>query len=359
MGQVSLGFQPEHVLAFRVSAGWGEKNDMGQVEQRFARTLDAVRGIPGAQAAALSIDMPGAGAPAPVQIRIAGRDADPEGEKLFADSDTVAPDYFQVLGIPILSGHICRVTFDRKSQRVVLVSNSFAQRYFPGRSPLGEHILVESDTIPIEIIGVVADVRKRGYARDPEPAIYACGLPGYYPDPQFLVRAGGDPMRLAEAVRHKIHEIEPRRAVFQINRLSDAISSSLTPRRFQVLLLVSFAVTALLLAVIGLYGVTSFLVSQRTREIGLRVALGAQPAQIFLQVFRQAAGMTAIGLAAGLVASRVLSRSVASLLFGVTAMDPLTFVLVPLALVLIAALATWAPARRATRIDPMEALRQE
>jgi len=218
---------------------------------------------------------------------------------------------------------------------------------------------VESSTNPFEIIGVVGDIRGRGYAKDPEPTLYACGLPGYYPDPQYLVRASGDPMRLAEAVRQKVHEIEPNRAVFQVGRLSDALSSSLTPRRFQALLLVSFAVTALTLAAIGLYGVTSFLVSQRTREIGLRVALGAQPAQIFLQVFRQAAGMTAIGVVAGLLASKALSRSIASLLFGVTAMDPLTFVLVPVALVLIAALATWAPARRATLIDPMEALRQE
>ncbi len=358
LGQVSLGFDPDHVLAFRVSATWREKEDMGRVAQRFHRTLDAVRGIPGAQAAALSIDMPGAGDPSPVEIHISGRDTDSQGEKLLADSDTVAPDYFQVLGIPMLAGHTCRLSFDPKSPPSVLVSNSFAQRYFSDRSPLGEHILVESGT-PFEIIGVVGDVRKHGFAKDPVPTIYACRLPGFYPDPQYLLRATGDPLRLAEAVRQKIHEIEPNRAVFQVTRLSDAISTSLTPRRFQVLLLVSFAATALLLAAIGLYGVTSFLVSQRTREIGLRVALGARPTQIFLQVFRQAAGMTALGVAAGLLASTALSQSIASLLFGVAAMDPLTFVVVPIALALIAALATWAPARRATRVDPMEALRQE
>lgn len=211
----------------------------------------------------------------------------------------------------------------------------------------------------MEIVGVVSDVRKHGYSKDPQPVIYWCGLPGYYPGPTFLASATGDPMRLAESVRQKIRAIEPNRAVFGVTRLSDYLESSLTPRRFQVLLLTSFAVTALLLAAIGLYGVTSFLVSQRTREIGLRVALGAQPVQIFAQVFRQGAWMTGLGILAGLLAAAALSKWIASLLFGVPPVDPVTFAAVPALLAAIAALAIWSPAHRATRVDPIEALRQE
>ncbi len=147
--------------------------------------------------------------------------------------------------------------------------------------------------------------------------------------------------------------------MFGITRLSDYLDSSLAPRRFQMLLLTAFAVTALLLAVIGLYGVTSFLVSQRTREIGLRVALGAQPAQIFAQVFRQGAWMTGLGIVAGLAAAAALSKGIASLLFGVAPLDPITFAAVPAILAAISAAAIWSPAHRATRVDPVEALRQE
>jgi putative ABC transport system permease protein len=184
-------------------------------------------------------------------------------------------------------------------------------------------------------------------------------MPGFFPDPQYLLKTSSDPMRVAEAVRAEVRNLEPNRAVYDVKRLTDSLSSSLSERRFQTVLLSLFGGTALLLAVIGLYGVTGFFVSQRTREIGLRVALGARPAQILGQVFRMAAIMTGAGVAVGLFAAALLSRSIASLLFGISAIDPVTFAAVPLLLAVVAATAAWAPARRAMRVDPMEALRQE
>jgi ABC-type antimicrobial peptide transport system permease subunit len=181
----------------------------------------------------------------------------------------------------------------------------------------------------------------------------------FNPGPDFLVRTNGDPLRVSEAVRQRIHAMDPNRAVYEVQRLSDYVSSTLTERRFQMVLLSSFAAMALLLAAVGLYGVTSFLVSLRTREIGLRAALGASPARIFAQILREGALTTAMGVALGLAGAFVLTRFIANFLFGVAPTDPVTFVAVPLLLACVSAAALWMPARRATSIDPMEALRQE
>lgn len=362
LGQVSLGFDPDRVLTFHVSAGWGETNDIPRVAQRMYRTLEAMRGIPGVAETAITIGLPGGAEDYQQQFSILGKDTESEGEKVFADYESVTPDYFRLLGIPLLSGETCRLSFDSKAQQQpVLVSRSFAEKYFPNQNPIGLYMNLARRfySTPFQIVGVVSDVHKHGYAQDPKPVVYWCGLPGYYPDPAYMLKSSGDPLLLAEAVREKIRSIEPNRAVYNVKRLSDYVASTLTDRQFQMMLLSSFAATALLLAAIGLYGVTSFLVSQRTREIGLRVALGAQPAQIFAQIFRQGAWMTGLGIAAGLAAAAVLSKSIATFLFGVAPIDPITFAAVPLLLASVAALALWSPARRATRVDPMDALRQE
>ncbi len=272
------------MLAFRISASYGETNNMPRVRQRLSGTLDELRSIPGVTSAALTLGVPGGGQTYTSQFHIAGQDTESEGKKVFADEENVTPDFFGLLGIPILSGDTCRMNSDPKAQVEAMVSRSFADQYFPGQSPLGHY--VEESPTRFQITGVVADIRKHGYAHDPQPIVYWCGLP-YNPGPEFLLRTDGDPLRLSEAVRQRIRQIEPNRAVYDVKRLSDYVSSTLTERRFQMILLSSFAVTALLLATIGLYGVTSFLVSLRTREIGLRAALGATPSRIFAQVFRR------------------------------------------------------------------------
>ncbi len=358
LGRVSLGFDPEHVLAIRISAAWGEQNNMPQIRQRMNRTLEELRAIPGVTSAALTIGLPGDAEEYTAQFHITGQDTESEGKKVFADEDNVTPDFFSLFGIPVLAGQTCGISLDPKAQTSAMVSRSFADRYFPGQSPIGHYMREGDYPNQLLIAGVVGDIRKHGYARDPLPTVYWCGLPSN-PFPEFLLRSNGDPLRLSEAVRQRIHAIEPNRAVYDVKRVSDYISSKLTGRRFQVILLSSFAATALLLAAIGLYGVTSFLVSLRTREIGLRAALGATPSRIFAQILREGAIMTAAGVAIGLAAALALTHFAASLLFGVTPTDPITFVAVPLLLACVSAVALWSPARRATNIDPMEALRQD
>jgi putative ABC transport system permease protein len=359
LGQVSLGFDPEHVLAFRISASWGETNDMAKVRQRLNRTLEELSALPGVNSAALAIGLPGVDNQGYTsQFHIAGQDTESEGRKAFAEEDNVAPSYFSLLGIPILSGDTCRATLDPLAQSPVLISSTFADRYFPGQNPVGHYMREAAYPGQLLIVGVVGDIRKHGYARDPQPTVYWCGGVGN-PNPEFLVRSSGDPLLLSEAVRRSMRALEPNRAVYDVKRLSDSVSSTLTERRFQITLLSSFAAMALLLAAVGLYGVTSSLVSLRTREIGLRAALGATPARIFAQILREGALMTAAGVVIGLAAALVLSRSIGSLLFGVAPTDPITFVAVPLLLACVSTVALWLPAHRATNIDPMEALRQE
>ena len=354
--RVSLGFDPEHVLAFHISGSYGESQP--HLAQRLNRTLEALQSMPGVTSAAFTMTLPGNPQPYINQFHIAGQDTETEGKRVFADEDGATPDYFRLLGVPLLSGTNCQINLDPNAQRTALVSRSFAERYFPGQNPIG-HFIREADfPSQFQIIGVAGDIHKHGYARDPEATFYWCGLPSS-PFPEVLLRTTGDPLALAEAVRKRIHEIDPSRAVYDVQRLSDYVSSTLTERRFQIALLGAFAAMALLLAAVGLYGVASFLVSLRTREFGLRAALGASPARIFGQIMREGAVMTAAGAVFGVGVALALTRYIASFLFGIPRTDAITFAAVPLLLACVSALALWLPARRATHVDPMQALRQE
>lgn len=239
----------------------------------------------------------------------------------------------------------------------MLVNRAFAEQYFAGVNPIGHHLKLGYG-LP-EILGVVADVREHGYAKPPRPVMYSCGLPGFVPDPVYLVRTAGSPASMVEAVRKTMQSLEPTRAVYDARPLAESLALTLDAKRFQRMLLVMFGVTALLLATVGLYGVMSFYVSQRSREMGLRAALGARPEQILGHVFRLGAWMVGAGVARGLGAAAVMTRWLGSLLFGVQPVDPATFAMAAALLSGVAAVAVWIPARRATRVDPMTALRQE
>jgi putative ABC transport system permease protein len=358
LGQMPLGFDPEHVLAFRISGGYGETNNLPRLAQRLNRTLETMQSIPGIRAASLSFGLPGGGQPLARQYHIAGQDTETEGRKVFADGDSVTPDFFNVLQVPILSGATCPLNLDTQAPLTAVINRSFADRYFPGQSPIGHFVQEDGFPAPLRIVGVAGDFRNHGYAHDPQPSVYWCLVPTS-PFPEVLLKSSADPLLLSEVVRRRIRQIDPNRAVYDVRRLSDYVSSTLTERQFQMILLSSFAAMALLLAAVGLYGVTSFLVSLRTREIGLRAALGATPSRIFGQILREGALMTASGVVLGLAASLALTRYIASFLFGVAPTDAVTFVAVPLLLACVSAAVLWLPARRATNIDPMEALRQD
>jgi predicted permease len=351
--QTSPGFDPENVLTFRVSASWSERAEA--VATRQLRTMQRVMALPGVTAVSLN-SFPPAGVDYPTnEFSIAGRDT---GERTFTVFRQVSADYFKTLRIPILRGDTCRDEVNLQAPRKAVVTRTFADRFFPNDNPIG-HEIVLGATSRREIVGVVGDVRERGLLRDPEPVAYLCGLLSFWPDPFYLVRTDSKYTLSVSTLRAALREIEPQRSVYSIAPLTERMSETISEPRINMILLTLFAATALLLAAIGLYGMLAQFVSQRRREIGLRIALGAQPADVLAQVVRHGISVIGIGLIVGAVSAFLLARFMSTLVFGISPRDPLTFALVPIVLSLIATFATIIPARRAVRVDPMRALRDD
>jgi putative ABC transport system permease protein len=355
MQQVSLGFNPDHVLTFRMSASWAERPDA--VVSRHARTIARLREIPGVEAAAVSQLLPAGLDIPPGEFRVVGRDAT---EKTYAHGRSVSAGYFKTVGIPMLRGATCDDRPVPMSAKAV-VTNSFAERFFPGSDPIGHQLTTPGfpDGYVVTIVGVAGDVRESGVRREPEPVVYWCGYAGHWPDPHFLVRT--NPARLigVSEIRAALAEIEPKRAVYAVRPLTDTLSVAVSQQRASTILLSLFAAMALALSAVGLYGVMSQLVTARRREFGVRLALGARPAQVMSAVARQASSIAGAGIAAGLAAAFGLARVMTAMMFNVAPRDPITFAIVPLVLAAVAAAAALAPVRRASRVDPMQALRDD
>jgi putative ABC transport system permease protein len=354
--QVSPGLEVDHVLTFRMSANWSERLDA--VVQRQARTINRLNAIPGVESSAFSQQLPLGIVIPPGEFHIVGRDP---AERTFATGRSVSSGYFRTLRIPILQGETCSGDPAAPLFAGALVTRAFADRFFPGESPIG-HAFTSQGMPPdrqTRIIGVVADVRENGLLKDPEPLIYYCSFNPYWPDPFFIVRTAGAHPATVNDMRSAMRDIEPGRAVYSVRPLADVLVESTSQQRINTLLLAAFAVTALTLASMGLYGVLSQLVAGRQREIGVRMALGARPIQIVTSVIAQAATATGLGIAAGLAGAFALAGFMATLLFGITIHDPLTFAVVPIVLALVATATSLVPARRAARLDPVHALRAE
>jgi len=245
---------------------------------------------------------------------------------------------------------------------VMVVSDAFVKRYFPNEDPIGRRIVFDGDDdqIPIEIVGVVADVRRNGLDAEVQPELYLSHL--QYPERRMNVVISTDvpdAAQLTAAARAEIKAFDPDQIIWRTQTLEQLVGTSVAPRRFNMMLLGIFAGVALVLAAVGLYGVMSYSVSWRTHEIGVRMALGAKRADVLHLVVRQGMTMTLIGLAIGLAGAIALSRLMTSMLFGVSTTDPLTFTGVSVVLLAVALLACLIPARRATRVDPIVALRNE
>jgi putative ABC transport system permease protein len=241
-----------------------------------------------------------------------------------------------------------------------LVTRAFADRYFAGEDPIG-HAIGGPNLAPgrqLTITGVVGDVRENGLVHAPEPLVYWCGYSPYWPDPYFIVRTNAAHPASVAAIRGALAEIEPKRAMYAVRPLVESLSRSMAQQRLNTVLLSLFAATALLVAALGVYGVLSQQVAGQQRDIGVRLALGARGGQILAAIFAHAGAMTAAGTVAGLALAAVLSRLMTALLFGISAYDPLTFLIVPLILAAVAGAAASIPARRALAIEPARALRE-
>lgn len=356
LGRVSPGFDPERVLTFHISTSWGETADQKGSKQRVAGILDALRSVPGIEAAATSIELPGV--PNQYQIELKTLEARAETEpKLLAQGRWVTPEYFATLHIPVVAGDLCR---EEAGALTSMVNRRFADLYFGGSTAIGRHIIDAADPrrAPSEIRGIVGDAREMGIDRDPPPTVYQCAN-AVQPGTFFLVRTRADPKSMVEVIRRKIHELEPRRSVYDLTPLGEHISDAYAQNRLRTILLAFFALTAVSLACIGLYGTLSYLVNVRRREVALRLALGALRTQVVGQFLGLGLRVAATGCIAGLLLAAALGRLLAGMLYGVSATDVATLAGVVAIVLAVSVIAALIPAMRAARIEPMQALREE
>ncbi len=369
LANVDPGFEPAGVLTMEASL----PNQNYQITQDTAQFMDEVnrrlRTLPGVESAAVALTLPFQPAPdAPFEIQ--GRDDQASDKGGQADFRPITAEYFKVMQVPFLEGNNFQGTEDTQSSPVVIINETLRRRYFPNNSPLGQYIKImgPGDEPPKQIIGVVDNIREGGLDADLKPAVF---IPyAQMPDaltamlnqvlPKiWVIRTQVTPLSLQTAIRHEVGLVDPEVAVSAFKTLEQVVGNSIKQERFNMVLAGAFAGLAMLLAAVGLYGVMSFSVAQRTREMGIRMALGAAKKEILWLVIRQGMMLALTGLFVGIVVTFGVTRFIGSMLFGITPNDPVTFLSVSVILILVAALACVIPARRAAKIDPMEALRYE
>jgi predicted permease len=358
---VPPGFTTDHVLTMEVAAA-GKKyqdNKNDKLIINFYKEIESrVAHLPGVVSEGVVSALPLTGEVGWGQIHVEGY-APPPGQELQADIRVASTDYFRTMEIPLRKGRFFTEDDNADKPQVVIIDEKFAQRFWPNSDPIGKHLWFRDPKKPITIVGVVGVVKQYGLETDGKIATY---FPQQQrPDPRMFlaVRTSSEAAGLSSVVVSQIHAVDPDVVVYEIRTMQERLHDSLARQRFSSTMLGAFAVFALLLAAVGLYGVMSHLVTHSTHDIGVLVTLGARPGNIIGLVVRQGMQLAGIGIAVGLVGALGLTRVMNSLLFGVSTTDALTFATVPALLAAVAFAATVIPAWRATRVDPMVALREE
>ena len=356
---IDPGFRVDNVLTFRVALPNATYQGREKRVAFFDNLLARLDEHPQITAAGMTQTLPMRG-DYYLSVDIQGRPPLKPGEGLSASYRVISPDYFKSLGISLLRGRTFTPRDTDKAPMVAVVDETFVERNFPGEDPIGRGIDIGNGTDGFfEIVGVVGRVRHDGLARTPTATMYVPFGQDPFGGMVVTVRTEGDPVQLAPAVRQILREIDPALPAFAITPLAEVVSDSVAQRRFSMLLLAVFAVVALFLAAIGLYGVVAYAVSQRTQEIGVRIAIGAQRGDVLGLIVGGGMKLAAIGVAIGLAGALALSGMVRAMLFELTPMDPASYAGTALVLLIVAAFACYVPARRATRVDPIVALRNE
>jgi putative ABC transport system permease protein len=360
---VELGFNPDRLLTMSLRLPNSRYKDPAQRVNYFQQTLANLQQLPGVQAAGICFSLPMTGDGATDAVWIEGQPAPPKGEEPVLRGGSVSADYFKAMGIPVRQGRAFTEEEVWQGRDVIIVNEAFARRFFPGENPVGKRVKVGERNPPYStIVGVVANHIQPGvdnriweemfypYVNTVDPPLWQMNL---------VVKTAGEPAAMTSVVVNEARKLDRLLPIAKIRTMDDLRASALQSDRFNLWLLGSFALLALLLAALGIYGVMTYSVSQRTRELGIRLALGAQAIDVLKLVAAQGMKLALIGMALGLGASLALTPLMKSLLFGVGATDPLTFGMVALTLAGVALLACYIPARRATKVDPMIALRYE
>jgi putative ABC transport system permease protein len=357
LARVEPGFAPDHLLAMHIKLN-SSRYATADGQMRFWEdVLERMRQLPMVRAAAVANSLPLGDLipPAAWRFQVMGRAPLPMAQRPTSDLTVVSRDYFRTLEIPLIQGAI----FDRMDS--VVVNQAFVRKIFPNENPIGRRIAL-NDGSTWAIAGVVGDIRAHGLGAEPTPGVYRCeclGRDRFLTRMGVLVRTSGDPAAAIRAVEGQVFAVDRNQPVFDVKTMQERLDSALAPQRFQLLLIGCFAGLALVLAAAGVYGVMAYLVTRRTREIGIRIAMGARPEDVLRLVLRESAVLAVVATVAGLGGAWVLTRHVRSMLYGVTALDAVTFTITPLLLVGIVLFASMGPARRAARVDPVTALREE
>jgi putative ABC transport system permease protein len=354
---VQPGFRPESVLVFDLQLPNSRyPNDTAQAAffQQLTARLEA---LPGARGVGAISYLPLGGGENMGSFEIEGEPPVVPGNEPKAERRWVTPGYFATMGIAIRQGRAFQPSDTASQPRVVAINETIARQFFSSRDPLGQRLKVGG--VWRTIVGVVSDVKSASLESDVRPQVYLPHAQDPWPPMTVVMRTEGDPMTLASAVRRELKALDGLLAVTNMRTMERVVSNASSARRFNTSLLVFFAVAALLLTMMGIYGVVAFLVGRRTREIGVRVALGAQRGDVLRLVLQQGMKPVVFGSLVGLAGSLAASRLLASQLYGISSSDPLTLTSIIVLLGIAALLACWIPARRAARVDPMEALRYE
>ena len=360
---VNPGFQPEHTLAAGLTLPPAQYRTTPQAVAFYDRLLERVRGLPGVRSAAVTDTLPLSGDDNRTGISIAGRPPRPD-EHIRIHPRLISVDYLRTMGIALLQGRDFTAADAAGDSPVAIISETTARQYWPDGYAVGGRFAFFQDGPPwIEVVGVAAPVHNSALDTESTPDVY---LPfrenpfRYTPTAVTLVlRTGADGTAAASVIRPTVYALDRSLPVSEIRSMDDYLAESVAPRRFNLILVGFFAILALVLAAVGLYGVMGYLVSQRTGEIGLRMALGARRADVLRMILGKGLALSCMGVALGLAVSYAVSEYLESLLFGVKPRDPIVFGVVAVVLVVIATLASYLPARRASNVDPMQALRME
>ena len=356
--RVAPGFEPEGVFTAQLVLP-PQRYDGDKLVAFYEQLYKRLAALPGSTSAALTDRVPLTGAQTPAPVAVIGRPVPPMSERANANRHLVSPAYFTTLRIPIRAGRDFDERDSARVPHVVIVNETFARRHFPGEDPIGRSLITGMGQLPSQIVGVVADVRSTGLNTPPEADYFLPALQRPETFTNIVVRTNLSPAAMAPVVRDALRAVDPDLPLLQPQALSTRIAQTIADRRLALVLLAGFAALALVLASLGVYSVMAHLVAFRTNEIGIRMALGASPRAVMRMVLRHGRRLTLLGIALGVAGAFSVTRLMQQALFEVDPADPLIYLVVAAMLLLVAEFASWLPARRATRIDPVIALRGE
>ncbi len=355
-GQIDPGFDAAHlgIVVYNVT---DQAYSEGRGREYHQQALEKAASVHGVVSAALARDVP-FHVMSSRTLLLPGEENAAAGQGRSTLTSVVSPGYFQTMGIGLLRGRDFRMADSKTTLRVAMINETAAAAYWPGQDPIGQHISFAGEGLPVEVIGIVKTANYQGIAEPPQPMVYLSLMQYYFPTAVLYVRTAGNPDAVVGAVRRELQTLD-RNLLLQVESLETSVRELLWAQRLSAWLLAIFGALALLLATVGIYGVISYSVRQRTREIGVRLALGATAADVQRMILREGVRLVAIGVAAGGAVSLAAADSVGSMLFIKNPRDALTFTMVPAVLAAVGVVACWIPAIRATRIDPSVALRDE